>query len=376
MSHEIRTPLNAVIGLADIFDRSNLSTDQVKSLETIRYSAGVLMGVLTDILDFSKIESGKLERVDKPFSLREALKQIVSIFENDATQKGVLLTCKTDPNLPNMLTGDEVRVRQIILNLCSNAIKFSGSDKNEGRVSICARLVDNVEEKNWFEVLVEDNGIGIDQAGMEKLFKPFSQVDASTSRKYGGTGLGLSISQQLSELLGGSISCKSEVGNGSCFTLRLPFQSATGEKKEAAGEVSPMPDWVRGLKVLIAEDNPINQMVIRKQITKLGMNAHVVDNGLQALEYYRNNKVDLLLTDCHMPELDGYGLSEQIRALEKSEQLPRLPIIAITADAVVGAETYEAANLDAYLVKPVSLVALRRAIMARANFLIKANKAS
>lgn len=384
MSHEIRTPLNAVIGLTDIFDRSNLSDDQVKSLDTIRYSAATLMGVLSDILDFCKIESGKLDRVDKPFSLVDALNQIVSILENDAKQKGLLLTVYACADIPEMLVSDETRVRQIILNLCSNAIKFTDSEHKQGRVTVLASLVSEGAASKCFEISVKDNGIGISEENLKHLFKPFSQVDASTSRKYGGTGLGLSICHQLAQLLGGTIFCQSTVGEGTSFTLRIPYESADVPVESTLPQVPEntddnflVPEPMQGLRILIAEDNPINQMVIKKQIDKLGMRAAVVNNGVEAFEYYNNNPIDILLTDCHMPELDGYGLSAKIRETENSRSLPRLPIIAITADALVASESEAAACIDTFLIKPVALSALRAALISHAEEASKGiNKAS
>jgi two-component system, sensor histidine kinase and response regulator len=506
MSHEIRTPMNGIIGTLDVLQQSSLMGPQVELVDLIHESAHSLLTIIDDILDFSKIEAGRLEIERLPMSVADVVEKSGNVVKLLAERKGEILAVFADPTMPAAVMGDAARLRQILINLLSNAIKFSGGRELMGRVSLRAMLVSRQAERVLVEFRVADNGIGMDDAALGKIFTSFTQADASTTRKFGGTGLGLAICKQLATLMGGDIAVETQVNLGSTFILRLPFDlvpepvnaaEAVSEIKGlaclligehagmaddlaaylqadgalvarvpdlvAAGEwtrerppglavwiveagedlrvpgelLSPLqtgavPDprvaWVvigRGRRcspraaadgiiwidgnalnrhvlakavaiaagrasaepeaptgrhavsrarvptrdealrrhqlILVAEDNEINQKVIREQLGLLGYAADIAKTGREALERSQGGRYALLLTDLHMPEMDGYELTMQIRLAEAGGV--RLPIIALTANALKGeAERCIAVGMDAYLSKPAPLAALSAAL--------------
>jgi len=493
MSHEIRTPMNGVVGMIDILEASGLSSEQKRTLKTMRESAYSLLGIIDDILDTSKIEAGELTLTERRTEMLSSLESAVESMVAFADNKRVTLSFEFDPNLPRWITFDSGRLRQVMLNLVSNAIKFSSHDdpKQVGEVRVCV-LRRNERE---FEIVVSDNGIGIDEDSRSRIFQPFVQSDGQEQIKYGGTGLGLTIVKQLVELMGGQIDFSTEVGVGTTFKVILPLKDAEGNtlapdlsgitiygfvlRKNTAHNIeryltcaratyvpistednladmiapsddksillvglsgddsSVMHEFVRQAKlefpdlkilsfsahrtdlmkqsspqhkliqwkpllptdlwrgaqelispvdenanadgcangqaadpaefkatrILVAEDNDINQIVVEKQLLQLGYRAKIVGDGIQALDEWSSGAYDVLLTDCHMPRLDGSGLSEKIRGIELKEGRKRLPIIAITANALIGeAERCYAAGMDDYLSKPVKLAELKETI--------------
>jgi signal transduction histidine kinase/CheY-like chemotaxis protein/HPt (histidine-containing phosphotransfer) domain-containing protein len=500
MSHEIRTPMNGVIGMIDVLQQTNLKGHQIEMLDLIRESAFSLLTVIEDILDFSKIESGRLELEQAPFSLREMTENACGMLANLALKKAVYLTVFVDPAIPATVVGDALRLRQVLVNLVSNAIKFSSGRERPGRVAVRVRLAGySTETHVAVDLDVIDNGIGIDESTRARLFTAFSQADTSTTRRFGGTGLGLAISRRLVDLMGGTLELQSEPGHGSTFSVRLalllaqreaitrPAPELAGlrcmvvggadelatdlvayltdegaqthqatdvtqacslmgalqpgqwigvvdmtdpaindeslrELKRRAPEYglrivaigrgprptrdtdavfvdgnvltrrrlcrainlaagrAPVPapapvGWrpgelgvpsredarLAGRLILVAEDDATNQKVILRQLALLGFAADMASDGRQALELWRSGDYGLVLTDLHMPSMDGYELTAAIRAQEQGRQ--HVPIAALTATALKGeSERCRAAGMDKYLTKPLQLADLRKAL--------------
>jgi PAS domain S-box-containing protein len=393
MSHEIRTPMNGVVGMLDVLQQSSLNGAQLEALNIIHDSAFALLAIIDEILDFSKIEAGKLQIDNVLMCVADVVEGVCETLGPLALKNNVELTLFTDPGIPAQAMGDPGRLRQILLNLTNNAIKFSGGQVRQGKVSVRPLLTESTPEQVMLEFLVTDNGIGMDKATQARLFTPFTQADSSTTRIYGGTGLGLSIARQLVELMGGKITVQSEPGKGSVFSVRLPFKLLPDVKNSdlhvtglpclvaggteriaevitASGKAQATPIPLsreearrRGDLILIAEDNDINQKVILQQLKLLGQTAEVVSNGREALERWQSGAYSLLLTDLHMPEMDGYELTAAIRASEAGtgeSGKPRAPIIAITANAIKGEDDHcLAVGMDDYLSKPVQLANLK-----------------
>ncbi|MBA3597736.1 MAG: PAS domain-containing protein [Methylibium sp.] len=504
MSHEIRTPMNGVIGMIDVLHQTSLRGYQVEMVDLIRDSAFSLLKIIEDILDFSKIEAGRLQVEREPLDLADLVEKVCSMQDHNALNRGVQLEVFVDPALPPTLLGDETRIRQVLVNLTGNAVKFTAGREQPGRVAVRALRVERQSRTVTVDLVVSDNGIGIDEATLARLFTPFSQADASTTRRFGGTGLGLAISSMLVRLMGGDISVRSMPGQGSVFTVRLSFeetegiacnvpidQPAAGMRCRVIGAERPLADdigaylmhggaqvehsldlaaaaaaaaepapgqwiWIilpgqsvppvaelramapgapaadtrfivlgRGKRrrprveavdlvsidagpllrrmlfqllalacgrvseevpaeaqalpptrlpvpsrdearrlgrlVLVAEDNDTNRKVIQRQLQLIGVAAELAVNGREALERWRSGDFALLLTDLHMPEMDGYALASAIRTEERSGR--RTPIIALTANALRDEELRcRAAGMDVYLTKPVRLLQLRAAI--------------
>jgi len=496
MSHEIRTPMSGVIGMLEVLHQTSLKGYQVEMVDLIRDSAFSLLKIIEDILDFSKIEAGKLHAESLPLQLADTIEKVCGVLDHLAMKRGVRMTVFVDPDIPETVSGDEVRLRQVLVNLAGNAIKFSSGGDRSGRVSVRVVLIERHAKAVTVDLIVADNGIGIDETTLKRLFLPFAQADASTTRRFGGTGLGLAISSMLVHLMGGDISVVSEPGQGSTFTVRVRLgvgnihetpvgidapqcrvigrESPLGDDlaayvEYAGGVVERSPDlasaanaartqsgpwlWLilpgepsaalddlRGLApagdatstrfvvfgwgkrrrprveaadlfsvdadilfrrtffrllglasgqlqeesaddlpaqasgkgpvpsyhdarlqhrlILVADDNETNRVVIRSQLNLLGFATDVVVNGIEALERWRSGDFALLLTDLHMPKMDGYELTAAIRAEEASGQ--RMPIIALTANALLGEEMRcVAAGMDAYLSKPVLIEQLK-----------------
>lgn len=358
VSHEIRTPMNGITGMISLLLETPLSPEQHDYADTIRQSADALLAIINDILDFSKIEAGRLELDIQDFSLNDTVESVRKLFTPRAQRKGLELTCDISPDIPPQVRGDPGRLRQILANLIDNAIKFT----DKGKIHVVVRIQDEAPTTLLACFEVHDSGIGISPQTASRLFNAFSQADGSTTRKYGGTGLGLAISKQLANLMGGQIGMDSEPEQGSrfWFTARLE-KTGSPEKQNAIFPVSnpslpisPMekPDYGT-LRVLVAEDNSVNQKVIQHMLKRLGITPEIAVNGREAVEASRHSQFDLILMDCQMPEMDGFEATAEIRRNEAAQGM-RQPIVAMTANAMPGdREHCLAAGMDDYLIKPV-----------------------
>lgn len=350
MSHEIRTPMNGVIGTLQLLEDTSLTESQREYVSIAYKSADSLLSILNDILDLSKIEAGKLEFEAIPFDLREVVKDVVALHASKAEQMGIYLNSDIDETVPKKVIGDPTRMRQVMVNLISNAIKFT----SEGGVSIRVKLKLKDEKDALIRVEVKDTGIGIPENKHQKLFLAFSQADGSTTRKHGGSGLGLTIVRQLVEMMKGNLGIESEVGKGSKFWFVVPLSIARDDQLLPVPLTEVAKPVVLAGKVLLVEDNPINQMVARKMLEKIGLESVLAENGKQALQCLQREKFDAVLMDCQMPEMDGFEATEIWREQEQLSSNSRVPIIAMTANVMQGdRERCLSSGMDDYLGKPV-----------------------
>ncbi|MFO0578735.1 MAG: ATP-binding protein [Polyangia bacterium] len=377
MSHEIRTPLNGVLGMAALLSGTPLDTEQRDYVEVIQSSGTMLLTVIDDILDFSKIEAGRLELEHRPLSLQRCVKEALDLLRPRALDKGIQLASPYEDSLPEWVQGDATRIRQVLVNLIGNAVKFT----KQGTVTVEVSAASGRERERQraplpegavlFHVCVRDTGIGIPRERLDRLFKPFSQVDASTTRKYGGTGLGLVICKQLCELMQGSLYVESEPGQGSAFHVLLPLRLAAGaeprEGSDGRAAVDAVPAEARqALRILLAEDNWVNQRVALKLLQRLGYHAELVSEGPAVLESVAQKPYDVILLDIQMPGLDGIEVTRRLRS-----SLPRARqpvIIALTASAFPEDRARcLAAGMDAFLSKPLVVEELAKTLAQRAR---------
>jgi signal transduction histidine kinase/DNA-binding response OmpR family regulator len=363
ISHEVRTPLNALMGLTRMLMDSPLNAEQSGWLTLMDSSAHSLLQLLNDILDLSRIEAGKLEIEHARFDLRKAIEQACAPYAEQARAKPIDFQMQLSSALPQWVLGDAGRLRQVLSNLLSNAIKFTPKG---GLIEVRASVPESTEEApaHW-QLQVRDTGVGIARKHQDNIFNAFTQADASTARRYGGSGLGLAICSKLAGLMGGDIALKSELGQGSTFTLTLPLREAPNMEpnplsasSELLGVAQVGPRYV-GLVVLLAEDHPVNELMMRQLLLRMGCTVRVARGGVQAVAQWEQGGIDLILMDVQMPGMSGMQATQEIREIEARRKLPHTPIVAVTANAMASdREACLASGMDGYTAKPVSPQAL------------------
>ncbi len=354
MSHEIRTPLNGILGMAQLMGREPMAAVQVERLNLIKRSGEVLLTLLNDVLDISKIEAAKLELEVGVVDFEEIVHDAQAVFSSLARDKDIVLEISLGASATGAWRGDPLRIRQVFHNLLSNAVKFTEKGLVRGRIDA---------DGDEVVISVVDTGVGLDEQQLALVFEPFVQADATTTRRYGGSGLGLAITRDLVALMGGRIEAKGNLDAGSEFVARLPLIRIADARPDREEEAGLEPCDLRGARILVAEDNDTNQLVIVTLLDQLGMVTRIACNGHEAVKAWEEEPWDLVLMDIQMPVMDGLEATRQIRALERDRQRSRTPILALTANAMTHhVADYELADMDGVAVKPIKFEALAASI--------------
>ena len=345
MSHEIRTPMNAIIGFTKVVLKTDLTAKQKEYLSAIKISGDALIVLINDILDLAKVDAGKMTFEHVPFKLAASISAMLHVFETKIQEKNLVLVTEYDSNIPTVLLGDPVRLHQIILNLVSNAIKFT----SKGKITVSVRLLSEDEENTTVEFAIADTGIGIEESKINTIFDDFQQATSGTSRLYGGTGLGLAIVKQLVEPQGGTISVKSKIDEGSTFSFVLHFKKTNVDAVPEA-EMVELETEIKNIKILVVEDMPLNQLLMKTLLDDFGFERDIAENGKIAIEKLKKESYDIILMDLQMPVMNGFEATEYIRNTMNS----KIPIIALTADVTtVDLAKCKAVGMNDYIAKPV-----------------------